>query len=335
MICLVATLMILGAVLTLGGLGWGAKRLITEHRTLAAKLDEVTAIHDPALSDQENNARRAEVLPPTSQWGDLTYFREWVRRFILEQAVTNLGWPAAFTALGVVLSTVGGVWALWAPSTTAPQQSPTHTRDFCRSQFRHTLFTQCTHLPRSSPQTASGGQPMNTRAIPAICLLAVGLLTITACGGSTGSTSDSGKTADSGSNAASTKPVDAAAAWKLIHAAVPTSGFSMTVTAANDGNHLLGRPHEYTSAIKFTDSRVKASDVAGDSKGDIDYGGGIEVFTSHSDAQARADYIQTVTKKLPMFSEYDYVSGKFLVRISHYLTPAQAEAYKAAASKLG
>jgi hypothetical protein len=111
----VATMMILGAVLTLGGLGWGARRLFAEHRGLARALDEISRMApDPALTDVENNARRAEVLRPTSTWGDVEYFREWVRRFILEQAVTNLGWPAALTASGIVMSTAAGVWALWA-----------------------------------------------------------------------------------------------------------------------------------------------------------------------------------------------------------------------------
>lgn len=111
----VATLMILGAALTLGGLGWGARRLVDEYRSLAGALDKISRMTpDPSLTDTENNARRAEVLAPTSTWGDVEYFREWVRRFILEQAVTNLGWPAVLTATGVILSTVAGVWALWA-----------------------------------------------------------------------------------------------------------------------------------------------------------------------------------------------------------------------------
>lgn len=111
----VAALMILGALLTLGGLVWGAQRLVLEYRTLAGKLDQISRMApDPSLTDVENNARRAEILAPTSTWGDVEYFREWVRRFILEQAVTNLGWPAALTGTGVILSTVAGVWALWA-----------------------------------------------------------------------------------------------------------------------------------------------------------------------------------------------------------------------------
>lgn len=180
---------------------------------------------------------------------------------------------------------------------------------------------------------------MRARTAAAACLLTVGL-TLTACSsGSSDKKGDGAGDASSGSSPKSAagftvRPKDASAAWAIIHAAVPTSKLSMTVTEANDGNHLIGRPHEYTSAIKFADSRVKASDVVGADKGDVDWGGGIEAFPSHGDAQARADYIQAIVKNLPMFSEYDYVDGVFLVRVSHYLTPTQAAEYKAAARKL-
>lgn len=141
---------------------------------------------------------------------------------------------------------------------------------------------------------------------------------------------------DGSSEAKSTSHTqDASTDYATLHAAVPTSKLTVVVTAANDGNHLLGRPHEYTSAIKFSDSRIKASDVDGLDKDDVTRGGGIEVFTSHDDAQTRANYIQTVTKGMPALSEYDYVSGDAVIRVSHLLTPAQAAGYKTAAKKLG
>jgi hypothetical protein len=125
---------------------------------------------------------------------------------------------------------------------------------------------------------------------------------------------------------------NAAAVWHAIHAAVPTSAFNQTVTADGDSNHLLGRPHEYTSAVKFKDSRVKGDDVIASDQYDVSWGGGIEVFASHDDAQTRADYIQSVTKGLPLLGEYDYVHGKVLVRVSHYLTRTQAAEYDRAAA---
>lgn len=49
-------------------------------------------------------------------------------------------------------------------------------------------------------------------------------------------------------------------------------------------------------------------------------------------AQARETYIQGILKADPMLgAEYDYVVGDVLVRVSQYLTPAQAQAYQAAA----
>ncbi|MEV4943082.1 hypothetical protein [Streptomyces zaomyceticus] len=97
----------------------------------------------------------------------------------------------------------------------------------------------------------------------------------------------------------------------------------------------LRRPDQCTSKITFTDSRTKGGDVAGAELGSVGLGGAIEVFTTAADAQARADYIQKVTKGIPMLIEYDYVSGTVLVRVSRYLTPAQAADYQAGAASLG
>lgn len=173
-------------------------------------------------------------------------------------------------------------------------------------------------------------------------IAATGLLlaaTLTAC--SSGSSS-SDKAADPSSTGPVTgiktivsgKPT-AATAWAAIHKAVPTSRFTLTVTEANDGNHLIGRPHQYTSAMKFSDARIKASDVEGAEKDDVSRGGGIEVFANHADAQARADYIQKIVQASPIFAEYDYVAGNVVVRVSHLLSPSQAAGYKTAAQKIG
>jgi hypothetical protein len=116
---------------------------------------------------------------------------------------------------------------------------------------------------------------------------------------------------------------------------VPQAKLSGTVTAANDPNHLLGRPNQYTSKVTFTDTRINAADVSGTDKGALERGGAIEVFAAPSDAKARADYIHTVTKSMSALAEYDYVHGTVLVRVSHYLTPDQAAEYKVAANRLG
>lgn len=127
----------------------------------------------------------------------------------------------------------------------------------------------------------------------------------------------------------------ASEAFETVSAAVPAAKLTTTVTASNDPNHLLGRPHQYTSKITFTDSRINTDDVSGLKKDDALRGGAIEVFGTEADAQARADYIQNVTKSLPILAEYDFVHGPVLVRVSHYLTPAQAGEYDKAAADLG
>ena len=135
--------------------------------------------------------------------------------------------------------------------------------------------------------------------------------------------------------AAQAKPLTAQVAFAKLSAAMSTTRLSGTVTADNDPNHLLGRPNQYTSKITFDDTRISADDVSGTDKGDVERGGAIEVFGSPADAQARAKYIRSVTKSMPMLTEYDYVHGSALVRVSHYLTPKQAADYKTAASNLG
>ncbi|MEU2778731.1 hypothetical protein ABZ646_39160, partial [Streptomyces sp. NPDC007162] len=100
------------------------------------------------------------------------------------------------------------------------------------------------------------------------------------------------------------KPLTAQTAFAKLSATVSTSKLSGTVTADNDPNHLLGRPNQYTSKITFDDTRISADDVSGTDKGDVERGGAIEVFGSPADVQARAKYIQSVTKSMPMLTEY-------------------------------
>jgi hypothetical protein len=165
------------------------------------------------------------------------------------------------------------------------------------------------------------------------------LATLAACSSNSGSSSSNQQTSNgkAGSSAtpAAGKPLDAGGAFTQISGKVSAAKLSGTVTAANDPNHLLGRPNQYTSKVTFTDSRIKASDVEGTERGDVERGGAVEVFGSPSDAQIRAKYIQDVTKSMPALAEYDYVHGTVLVRVSHYLTPSQAGQYKTAVDAIG
>jgi hypothetical protein len=73
-------------------------------------------------------------------------------------------------------------------------------------------------------------------------------------------------------------------------------------------------------------SRIKPSDATDASKGSVDLGGGVEVYPSHAGALARMAYIQNIGKSIPALSEYDYVNGSALLRVSSVLRPTQAKA---------
>jgi len=107
---------------------------------------------------------------------------------------------------------------------------------------------------------------------------------------------------------------------------------SVTVyTAETDENSLLGRPNQYTSKAKFTDTRT--SEPAAGSATENTAGGTIEVFNNAEDAQARYDYIEPITKN-SMFSQYLYLYKNVFLRIDGALTPDQAAQYEAAFKSL-
>ena len=110
---------------------------------------------------------------------------------------------------------------------------------------------------------------------------------------------------------------------------VPTSTLTNVYTADTDPNKLLGRPGGYLSKTAFTDSRVQPS-LLGASANSLSQGGSVEVFADEDAATARRNYLQEISKRAPLFTEYDYQNGAALLRISHQLTPAQAAEYESA-----
>jgi hypothetical protein len=114
-------------------------------------------------------------------------------------------------------------------------------------------------------------------------------------------------------------------------AKIPTAKLGAVYTADSDPNHLLGRPNGYTSKATFTDRRVAAG--PGITPGSVDAGGAVEVFADADSAQRRQQYIQGLQKASPILgTEYDYISGATLVRVSGKLAPTQAGEYQAALS---
>lgn len=104
----------------------------------------------------------------------------------------------------------------------------------------------------------------------------------------------------------------------------------VVITAETDPNHLLGRPGGYTSKATFVDSRIDPSGVLDPMPGSVDIGSSVEVFDDASGAERRAEYIRSIGEAAPVLTEYDYVAGSVLLRVSGELTPTQAAEYEAA-----
>jgi len=173
----------------------------------------------------------------------------------------------------------------------------------------------------------------------ALIAVLVGAAVLAACGGSktavsTGAPTTTVATSPTVSPSSTVAPLTAAAMVAKLKAAGLPIGTVIVYTAASDPNHLLGRPNGYISAAMFTDKRLKGSEVAGLDKTNLGRGGKVEVFADAGGAKARMKYIQSCLKSMPILgSEYDYVVGTALLRVSGLLTPTQAKAYQAAAQQ--
>lgn len=162
---------------------------------------------------------------------------------------------------------------------------------------------------------------MQTRsAFAVVGVLAAALLT--GCGGL------------SSSGTGTTPPKTAESVTKDLGAKVASLRLTKTFTEADDPNHLLGRPGGYLSKTAFTDTRVPAEQAP--TEFSTERGGGVEVFGDEAAAKTRMDKIQGIAKGAGgLISEYDYVKGVVLVRVSSLLTPEQAKEYEAALATIG
>lgn len=148
---------------------------------------------------------------------------------------------------------------------------------------------------------------------------------VAACGGSGGTdTSQPSKTAATlGSASKKLSAEDLAAALK---AKIPSISKTVTITEDNDPNDSIGRPGKYSEAVSIYDSRAECED-----KLDVTCGAKIEVFDTEALAQDRKDFIQQSLKDNPILgSEYDYVLGATLLRVSGTLKPTEAKEYESA-----
>ena len=101
------------------------------------------------------------------------------------------------------------------------------------------------------------------------------------------------------------------------------------ITAETDDNKLLGRSGQYTSKVYFTDTRHPKDPEAFNSVDNT-----IEGFASVDDAKKRAEYVGGIAKATPMFAQYIYQSGVFVVRLDKAVLPDEAKGYEAALKKI-
>jgi hypothetical protein len=110
-------------------------------------------------------------------------------------------------------------------------------------------------------------------------------------------------------------------------------GISFNYTAANDVNHLLGRPGQYIGKVNFKDTRISSTDQGVDIS--VTDGGSVETFATTTDAKNRFAYIQKISKSgIALFAEYEYLDGLAILRVSAQLTPDQAAKHEAALKAL-
>lgn len=142
----------------------------------------------------------------------------------------------------------------------------------------------------------------------------VALASLAGCGDSDSGDSDSGD--DRGAQ-------DVAAD---IEAKIDTVSKTVEITEDNDPNELIGRPGAYTEAVSIYDSRVTC-----DSDLDVTCGAKVEVFEDADAAKTRFDYIQGIVEEGGgLLTEYDYLDGTVLLRVSGSLKPSEAEEYESA-----
>lgn len=160
-------------------------------------------------------------------------------------------------------------------------------------------------------------------------LAVAGLLALTACSGSN-DTSSSTETSKSAASSKQAAPMDAEQVTALLAEKISSAKPATVYTASTDPNDLLGRPGGYASKSDFTDDRAKP-----DLDDEVQKGGSVEVYDDPAEAEERGKYIADTLGKMKIFgTEYHYLKGGILLRVSGELTPGQAAEYEAALNKL-
>jgi len=168
-------------------------------------------------------------------------------------------------------------------------------------------------------------------------VLAVVALTGAGCGGQpadTASPSSSSPSSAGPTGGGAASPAASPTATQVqqrLQAAVPTASSIMVYDETNDPNKLLGRPGGYTSKTAFADSRIPAAKLVGLDRDALERGGSVEVYSTPAAARTRSDYIQSILQGASILgTEYHYLSGGVLMRVTGVLPPSQAQEYEAA-----
>lgn len=172
--------------------------------------------------------------------------------------------------------------------------------------------------------------------VPALAVLAATSMVLAGCDGAGhGNGTGSGPVSSSAERAGLT----ASTAGAGMRSAIPEIGQVITITDANDGNHMIGRAGGYTGAVVFIDTRTRHDESSEqcdiNSPGVDACGAAIEQWPSTADAELRKTYITNVTKTMPMLGhEWLTTRSNLLLRVGAQLPQAAATQYAEAFSKL-
>jgi hypothetical protein len=180
-------------------------------------------------------------------------------------------------------------------------------------------------------------RPVPTSKTGFVTLALAASLTLSACGAAAPISAPVASVSSSVSVAPkpATMTLDASAVTKALLGKIGTASLVKVYTAEDDPNSLLGRPNGYASKTAFADSRVPASKSAGKEADALERGGSVEVYSTPEDAKSRSAYIQAALKNVGFLgTEYHFLRGGALVRVTGNLTPAQAAVYKEALASI-
>lgn len=108
--------------------------------------------------------------------------------------------------------------------------------------------------------------------------------------------------------------------------------FVMPFDESSDPNKQLGRPNQYIEKVSWPDKRIdpKFESDGYDNEADPTefVGGTIEKFKNSADLNRRYNYIRNITLHMPIYNQYMYKKGLFLMRLDKEFTPAQAKDYE-------